>query len=122
MTRRRRIHGSDSCTVSSVPSAVRSLLLVALAYLGFVSIGLPDGLLGVAWPSMRASFHLEIDALGSLLVAFTAGYLVSSFSSGRLLARMNVGLLLALSCLATGVSLTGYALAPAFVAVVALGA
>jgi fucose permease len=101
---------------------VRSLLLVALAYLGFVSIGLPDGLLGVAWPSMRGSFGLEIDALGSLLVAFTAGYLVSSFSSGRILSRMNVGGLLALSCLATGLALTGYALAPAFFVVVALGA
>lgn len=98
------------------------LLLVALAYLGFVSIGLPDGLLGVAWPSMRASFDLEIDALGSLLVAFTAGYLVASFSSGRILSRMNAGALLALSCLATGASLCGYALAPAWLAVVALGA
>jgi len=71
-----------------------SVVLTGLAYLSFVSIGLPDGLNGVAWPSIRAWFDLPLDALGSLLVMFTAGYLVSSFSSGRLLGLMNLGTLL----------------------------
>src|SRR5215475_777443 len=97
------------------------ILLVALAYLGFVSIGLPDGLLGVAWPSIRASFGLSLDALGALLVMFTMGYLLSSFSSGRLLMHINVGSLLALSCLATAASLLGYALSPRWSMMVALG-
>jgi fucose permease len=97
------------------------LLLIGLAYLSFISLGLPDGLLGVAWPSIRASFDLPLDALGTLLVTFTIGYLVSSFSSGRLLARMSVGTLLALSCLATAVSLIGYAIAPSWWMMVALG-
>jgi fucose permease len=98
------------------------LLLVGLAYLSFISLGLPDGLLGVAWPSISASFDLPIDALGALLVMFTAGYLVSSFVSGRLLARISVGALLALSCLATSVSLLGYAATPYWSVLVALGA
>ncbi|MEK6285583.1 MAG: MFS transporter [Acidobacteriota bacterium] len=98
-----------------------SVLLVGLAYLSFVSLGLPDGMNGVAWPSIRAGFNLPLDALGALLVMFTAGYLVSSFSSGRLLALVSVGTLLALSCLATAVSLIGYALAPAWWVMVALG-
>lgn len=98
-----------------------SLVLVALAYVSFISLGLPDGLNGVAWPSIRAYFNLPIDALGSLLVMFTAGYLVSSFGSGRLLARMSIGLLLALSCLATAASLVGYALSPAWWMMVGLG-
>jgi fucose permease len=97
------------------------LMLVALAYLGFVSIGLPDGLLGVAWPSIRAYFDLPLDALGALLVMFTTGYLLSSFSSGRLLAHINVGSLLALSCLGTAASLLGYALAPQWWVMVVLG-
>src|SRR5581483_2596447 len=88
-----------------------SLLLIALAYAGFISIGLPDGLLGVAWPSVRAYFGLPLDALGGLLVLYTLGYLAASFSSGRLLARLSVGAVLALSCLATGLSLLGYAAA-----------
>jgi fucose permease len=99
-----------------------SFLLVGLAYLSFISLGLPDGLLGVAWPAIRADFALPLDALGALLVTFTAGYLASSFMSGRLLARLGVGTLLALSCLATAASLIGYALAPAWWVVVALGA
>jgi len=97
------------------------LLLAGLAYLSFVSLGLPDGLNGVAWPSIRASFDLPLDALGALLIVFTAGYLLSSFTSGWLLARMSVGLLLALSCGATAASLIGYALAPLWFVMVALG-
>jgi len=99
-----------------------SLFLVALAYLSFVSLGLPDGLNGVAWPSIRASFDLPLNALGSLLVMFTAGYLASSFCSGRMLSLMSIGSLLTLSCIATAVSLIGYALAPAWWVMVALGA
>jgi fucose permease len=95
-------------------------VLIGLAYLGFVSLGLPDGLIGVAWPSIRAYFKLPLDALGSLLVMFTAGYLVSSFISGRLLSVMSVGTLLAVSCLATAVSLIGYTIAPAWLMIVAL--
>jgi fucose permease len=98
-----------------------SLLLVVLAYVGFVSLGLPDGLLGVAWPSIRTFFHLPLDALGALLVMFTAGYMGASFSSGYLLARLNVGALLALSCLATALSLLGYALTPQWWIMVGLG-
>src|SRR5919204_2389293 len=96
-------------------------LLPLLAGLAFISLGLPDGLLGVAWPSIRAYFYLPLDALGALLVMFTTSYLLSSFSSGRLLAHINVGSLLALSCLATAASLIGYALAPQWPIMVALG-
>jgi fucose permease len=98
-----------------------TFLLTGLAYLSFVSLGLPDGLLGVAWPSVRAFFHLRLDAVGPLLVMFTIGYLLSSFSSGRLLSRISVGTLLALSCLATATSLLGYALTPWWGVMVVLG-
>jgi len=96
-------------------------LFIGLAYLSFVSIGLPDGLLGVAWPSIREFFKVPLDALGALLVLFTIGYLLSSFNGGRLLSYFHVGTLLALSCLATGVSLLGYALAPRWGIMVVLG-
>ena len=86
-----------------------SVGLACLASLAFVALGLPDGLLGVAWPSMRASFGLPLDAIGSLVASFTCGYVGSSFTGGRLLARLGLGFLLVLSCLATGLSLLGYA-------------
>jgi fucose permease len=88
------------------------LLVIGLAYLAFISIGLPDGLLGVAWPSIRTFYHLPVEALGTLLLLFTFGYLISSFYNGWLLARMNIGMLLVLSCLATGISLIGFTIAP----------
>jgi hypothetical protein len=104
------------------PKGKYSLVLIALTYLSFVSLGLPDGLNGVAWPSIRGYFHLPVDALGSLLITFTAGYLVSSFSSGRILSHIGVGSLLSISCLATAASLFGYTLAPAWWVMVTLGA
>jgi fucose permease len=97
-------------------------LLLALAYVGFLSLGLPDGLLGVAWPEMRARFALPQGALGGLLATATAGYVAASFAAGWLLRRMRIGGLLALSCLATAASLLGYASAPAWLVVVAWGA
>src|SRR5262249_30603914 len=92
-----------------------------LSALGFAALGLPDGVLGVAWPSMRDSFGLPLDALGALLVATTAGYVVSSAASGWILARIGIGTLLALSCAATALALCGYAWVPSWRAVVALG-
>jgi fucose permease len=95
-------------------------LLVVLSGLAFVSLGLPDGLLGVAWPSMRAFFGRDLDALGTLLVAATTGYVASSFASGRLYRYVNLGAILAVSCVVTGVALAGYAAAGHWLAVIAL--
>jgi fucose permease len=82
--------------------------LVLLSGLAFISLGLPDGLLGVAWPSIRAFFGRDLDALGSLLIAATGGYVASSFASGRLLRHVNLGVVLAVSCLLTAIALVGY--------------
>lgn len=97
-------------------------LLIGLMFAGFISLGLPDGLLGVAWPSIAADKGVGLDALGLLLVAGTVGYLSASVLSGRLLARFGVGLLLAASCLATALSLIGYALAPSWLTLLPMAA
>ncbi|MCU7496987.1 MAG: MFS transporter [Ignavibacteria bacterium] len=86
--------------------------VVILAFIAFISLGLPDGLLGVAWPSMRQSFLRPMDSLGVLLFSSMAGYLISSFYSGHVSSRLGVGWLLALSCMATGCSLLGYTIVP----------
>jgi fucose permease len=96
-------------------------LVAPLAALAFVSLGLPDGLLGVAWPSMRTFFGVALQELGVLLVATTAGYVVSSFSSGRLLRRVNLGTVLAASCLLTASGLLGYAVTSHWPVVLAFG-
>lgn len=86
--------------------------LLILAYLAFVSLGLPDGLLGVGWPSIRATFGVPTEAVGLLLTAGTIGYLTSSVAAGFTLARVGVGWLLAGSTALASLALTGYALAP----------
>jgi len=103
----------------SLPGGARILLV--LTAVGFVSLGLPDGMLGVAWPSMRSEFGLAIDRIGGVLVTFMAGYLLSSVGSGTVLSRMGLGMLLASSALVTAVSLAAYAMAPGWWVVVAAG-
>jgi len=72
-------------------------LLLGLAYLGFVSLGLPDAVLGVAWPSVREVFALPQSALGLILTAMAVGFFISSTLAGRLLQKFGVGNLLTLS-------------------------
>ncbi|MFK3984128.1 MFS transporter [Micromonospora sp. NPDC050397] len=86
--------------------------LLILAYLAFVSLGLPDGLLGVGWPSISSTFDVPTEAVGLLLAAGTVGYLTSSVAAGFTLARVGVGWLLAGSTALASLGLTGYALSP----------
>ncbi|MCB0076213.1 MAG: MFS transporter [Anaerolineales bacterium] len=87
-------------------------LLLVLAFIAFISLGLPDGLLGVAWPTLRQSFGVPLDALGQLMAVMISGYLLSSFTSGLLIARIGLGWLLAASCALTGGALLGYTVVP----------
>ncbi|MDG4780457.1 MFS transporter [Micromonospora sp. WMMD961] len=97
--------------MSTAPARPRASLLL-LAYLAFVSLGLPDGLLGVSWPSMRGDFDVPTEAVGWVLTAGTVGYLTSSVLAGFTLARVGVGALLAGSTLLASLALTGYSVSP----------
>ncbi|MBL4825569.1 MAG: MFS transporter [SAR324 cluster bacterium] len=83
--------------------------LIIISFIAFISLGLPDGLLGVAWPGIRDYFDLPVDALGIILILGTSGYILSSFLSGVLMRRLGIGKLLSLSCAATAGSLFVYA-------------
>ncbi|MBB6480944.1 MFS transporter [Spirochaeta isovalerica] len=85
---------------------------IALSFIAFISLGMPDGLLGVAWPGIRDTFSLPLDALGLLLLFSTAGYMASSFFSGFLVRRYGIGGLLGLSCSLTAAALMIYFLSP----------
>jgi len=97
------------------------IALVILAYIAFVALGMPDGLLGVAWPSIRTGFSIPLDAIGMLLAASMTGYMTSSFLSGPVVTRIGVGRVLAASCAMTGVALLGYTLVPVWWMMVLLG-
>ena len=95
--------------------------LVVLAFIAFVGLGMPDGLLGVAWPSIRSGFSIPLDALGMFLTAAVIGYMTSSFFSGPVVTRLGVGKVLAISCGLTGIALFGYTFVPEWWMMVLLG-
>ncbi len=95
--------------------------LVILAYVAFISLGMPDGLMGIAWPSIRGDFSVPLDALGMLIVMGVIGYTTSSFLNGPLISRWGIGKVLTLSCILTGSALLGYTLVPAWWLMVLLG-
>jgi fucose permease len=95
--------------------------LLVIAFAAFASLGVPDGVLGVAWPSICVTFGLPVSQLGVLLAAAMGGYLASSFGSGALVARLGVGRLLAWSSALMVANSLGYALAPAWPVMVLAG-
>lgn len=92
--------------------------MIIISFLAFISLGLPDGLLGVAWPGIRETFNLPIDAIGLILVFSTAGYMTSSFFSGVITRRLGIGILLTISCTLTALSMSTYAFSPIWVGIV----
>lgn len=59
-------------------------LLLAIIYLAFISLGLPDSLLGSAWPTMYQQFGVPISYAGIISMIISAGTIVSSLQSDRL--------------------------------------
>ena len=94
--------------------------LIVLAYVAFISLGMPDGLFGVAWPSIREDFDLRLDSIGAFFFAATTGYMLSSFFSGTIISRLGVGGTLAASCALTASALLSYTIVPSWWMMVAL--
>ncbi len=92
----------------------KPISLLFIAFLGFIAIGIPGGLLGVAWINIQDTFGLTLDSIGIALAGFTTGRLVTTFYSGRLLARLGGGRFLMIGALLTALGLLGYALTPAW--------
>ncbi|HEY6724996.1 MAG TPA: MFS transporter [Polyangiaceae bacterium] len=97
------------------------LVVLVLAYLAFVSLGLPDTVLGVAWPSLRMAFDISPSAMGTLLASGMGGYFVSGLFAGKAVAKLGVGGVLTSSSALVTASLFGYALAPTWATFVPLG-
>src|SRR5687768_12485585 len=96
----------------SGPPSPRGVLLLAIAYLGFVSLGLPDAMAGVAWPSVRDTFRQPQSGFGLVFIALGCGYCLSSFFGGRLTVALGVGRLLTVSSLLVALAMFGSGLAP----------
>jgi len=86
-------------------SSRASLLLLPVIYLGYISLGLPDGTFGVAWPKMYGPLGVPVGMLGTLALVGTLLSAASSFSSGRIIARFHTGPVVLVSCALTGTGL-----------------
>ncbi|MBT1704919.1 MFS transporter [Chryseosolibacter indicus] len=104
----------EIATANETRATKSSFFLVIVTYLAFISLGLPDGLLGIAWPFMSTRANVALDSLGVLLLGFTVGYLSTSSTSGKILKFVSLGMLLAISCVLTALSLLIYALSDAW--------
>jgi len=99
----------------------RQLFLVGIIFIAFISLGLPDGLLDIANPRIRATFEVEPDLFSLIFVTGVMGYSLSGFFAGQLVQRLGIGLLLSGSCFMTALALFGNAVAPAWIWFVLLG-
>ena len=86
-----------------------SNLLLVVIYLAFISLGLPDSLIGAAWPSMYRSLGVPISFAGILSTIVASGTIVSSISSDRLIRRFGVAKITLVSVLMTALALIGFA-------------
>ena len=101
------------------------MVLLAIIYIAFISLGLPDSLLGAAWPTMRVELGAALPMAGAVSMVCSAGTIVSSLCSARVVRRFGTGRVAAFSTAMTAVALLGYALAPSaallFAAAIPLG-
>lgn len=88
------------------------VFLLVLIYLGFVSLGLPDGVMGVAWPLMYVEFDVPLSFLSIMGIPCTVGAVISSLIVGKLLKKFKPVHIIIFSCFLTGLSLVAFSFAP----------
>ena len=89
-------------------------LLLALIYISFISLGLPDALLGAAWPVMHREFGVSVSLAGVISVTISAGTVVSSLLSDRLTLKLGSGKVTAVSVGMTALALWGFSRSTVF--------
>lgn len=89
-------------------------MLLIIIYLTFISLGLPDSLLGSAWPAIYRELGVPVSAAGIVSMLFNGGTIISSFYSGKLVRRLGTGKLTLISVLMTAVALLGLSFTPNF--------
>ncbi|WP_456278773.1 MFS transporter [Bacillus sp. AK128] len=89
-----------------------TILLLVIIYLAFISLGLPDSILGAAWPVMQRDFGASLDTAGLLFMTIAGGTIVSSLFSGKVIKRFGTGMVTFFSGLITASALLGFYFAP----------
>ncbi len=89
-------------------------LLLALIYISFISLGLPDAVLGSAWPLISETYAVPISSMGVVTIIISAGTVVSSLNSDKLIRKLDVHKVTAWSIVLTAISLFGFSSSPSF--------
>ena len=89
-------------------------LLLIIIYLAFISLGLPDSLLGSAWPAMYQEFSVPVSYAGGISMIIAVGTIVSSLQSDRLTKRFGTGKVTAASVLMTAAALYGFSISHSY--------
>ena len=89
-------------------------LLLAVIYLAFISLGLPDSLLGSVWPTMYQEFNVPVSYAGTIFMIISAGTIFSSLQSDRLTKSFGTGKVTAFSVLMTAIALWGFSISSSY--------
>ena len=89
-------------------------LLLAIIYLSFISLGLPDALLGAAWPNMYIDLQTSFSYAGIIFMLISAGTVISSLMSDRLTYKLGTGKVTAISVGLTAAALFGFSVSDSF--------
>lgn len=90
-------------------------LLLAIIYIAFISLGLPDSLLGSAWPVMFEELGVPVSYAGIITMIISAGTIISSLLSDKITKKLGTGLVTAISVLLTAGALLGFSLSDSFI-------
>lgn len=90
------------------------ILLILIIYLAFISLGLPDSLLGAGWPVMQVSFDVPISYMGIISMIMSGGTIISSLASERLTRRFGTHHVTVTSVFLTAIALFGFAYSTEF--------
>ena len=91
------------------------IFLLAIIYLSFISLGLPDALLGAAWPNMYPEFQVPVSFAGMISMIIAFGTIISSLQSDRLTKRFGTGKVTAVSVGLTALALWGFSISHSFI-------
>jgi fucose permease len=86
---------------------IKTIILI-LIYLAFISLGLPDGLLGAAWPSMYPELGVSVSFAGYLSMIIAGGTIISSLFSSKLIQKIGTGPVVVISIVLTCLGLFGF--------------
>ena len=92
-------------------------LLLAIIYVAFISLGLPDSLLGSAWPIIQWDLAVPISYAGIITMMISAGTILSSLFSDRLTKKFGAGLVTAVSVATTALAMLGFSFSMTSIAV-----